>query len=893
MSTLTADGHAIRFAPGATLLDTLTAAGISVPHLCHDARLAPQGACRLCLVDIDGQPRPVASCSLPASEGMVVHTRSARLEMLCLTNLQLIADHYPAQALADTPEHPFHRLLAEHGVAARGTSSSSRFVDDTHPYLGLDMDRCVHCNRCVRICEDVQGQFVWQTWQRGEHTRIAPAHGVTLLDSGCVSCGACADTCPTGAIFDKRSPQPATNWTRTTCVYCGVGCQMEVGTRDGRVVQVRPADSPVNRGHLCVKGRYAWEFGTASDRITTPMIRDQGQWREVSWDAALDHVASRLAAIREQAGPDSIGVLGSARATNEENYLAQKFARVVIGTNNVDCCARVCHAPSAKALKAMLGTGAATSSFDDIEQAQLIMLCGCNPTENHPIVGARIKQAVRQGAKLIVIDPRRIDLAQYADLHLAPRPGTNLPLFNAMAACIVEEGLVDPAFLRERVTDFEAFAAFIGAYAPERAAGECGVAAADIRRAARLYAGSGASICFHGLGMTEHVQGTEGVMTLINLALLTGNLGRPGTGINPLRGQNNVQGSATMGCEPSSLTGSQSIPQARARFEAVWGAPVPEAHGLDLMQMIDAAAAGRLHALWVMGYDVYLTLANAGSAAQALGRLDLVVVQDLFLNETAKAFGTVFLPVASFLERDGTFMNSDRRVQHIRKAVEPPGNARPEWWIIQEVARRMGHQQGFAFGSAEGIWDEVRALWPAGAGLTYTRLERESLHWPCPDERHPGTPSLHAKSFAGSRTAALKCIDFAPTRERCDPDFPLLLNTGRRLYHFNAGTMTYRTPNARLEASDTLDISPTDAAHLGIGDGEIVRIVSRHGSAELPVRITATVKPGELFASFHRPDIFLNRVTSGERDRMVHSPEYKVTAVRVEVLGPAQPQPVA
>lgn len=881
------DGQEYEFPEGLSLLQAVQDSGHQVPHPCHDERLQPHGGCRICTVTVEGESRPVASCCTPLRDGMVVHTDTPALQALRQTNLSLVARHYPARAKNAEPDHPFHRLLDEHHVAAGDHECTIKFSDNTHPYLGIDMDRCIHCERCVRICDEVQGQFIWQTWGRGESTHVATHDRQSLLDSGCVSCGACADTCPTGAIHDKRS-QPVEQWTRSTCVYCGVGCQMDVGTQNGRVVAVRPAmDSPVNRGHLCVKGRYAFEFNHADDRITSPMLREGDDWRDVSWDEALDHVAEKLTAILSRDGADAIGVLGSARATNEENYLAQKFTRVVLGTNNVDCCARVCHTPSAKALKTMLGTGAATNCFDDIERTSAFMICGANPTENHPVVGARIKQAVRKGARLIVVDPRRIELADYADLWLPVRPGHNVELFNAMAFTIIEEGLANRAFMNARVDGFEAFCTLIADYAPEKVAASCGVPAADIRAAARLYANSKPAMCFHGLGMTEHTQGTEGVMTLINLALLTGNLGKPGSGVNPLRGQNNVQGSAQMGCDPSVLTGAQSVQDdtVRARFEAVWQAPVPAGKGLDLLAMIDASAEGKLKALWAFGYDISLSLANKQRSDNALANLDMVIVQDLFLNETARLFGTVFLPAASVFERDGTFMNSDRRVQRVRASVPPPGDAKPDWWIIQQIAQRMGHAQGFSFDSARAIWDEVRAVWPAGAGLSYGRLEHESLNWPCPDDTHPGTPVLHHGRFAHAERTALACIPFVSTHEQCNNDYPMLLTTGRTLHHFNAGTMTYRTPNRELRPGDTLDISPADARRHGISNGDSICVTSRYGEVVLPALISDRIKEGELFATFHRADLEVNRLTSNERDRLVHAPEYKVTAVRISRQG--------
>ncbi|MFZ5724687.1 MAG: formate dehydrogenase subunit alpha [Pseudomonadota bacterium] len=856
MFRVTIDGQPFEIPQGGSILDALRTVGHDVPHPCHDDRLRPAGACRLCIVAVDNGQRPVTACNTPLADGMCILTRTPELQTLRQTNEALMKEPVLATAL---------------------------FTDDTHPYLGVDMQQCIHCTRCVRICEEVQGQFVWHVWGRGEQSRIATTAGGPLPDSGCTSCGACVDTCPTGALFDKRSTTPARTWTRSTCSYCAVGCQLDVGVANGRVVAIRPAMSPVNRGHLCSKGRYAFDFNHSADRVTTPMLRDGSGWRAASWDEALDFTATRLRELLDRHGPDALGVLGSARATNEENYLAQKFARQVIGTHNVDCCARVCHAPSARALKTMLGTGAATNSFDDIELARTFLLCGCNPTENHPVVGARIKQAVLAGARLVVIDPRRTELAALADIHLAVRPGHNIPLLNALAATILEENLVDQAFLDARVDGLEAFRHFIRDFAPEQVAAACGVDAGSIRAAARLYAAGNPSMCLHGLGVTEHTQGSEGVMALINLALLTGNLGRPGAGINPLRGQNNVQGSAHMGCMPNGLPGAAPLnDENRERFERLWGAPLPRTRGLNLMAMLDAAADGRLKGLWCIGYDIFLTLPDAQRTAEALRRLELVIVQDLFLNETARAYGTVFFPAASAFEKDGTFMNSDRRVQRIRQAVAPPGEARPDWWIIQQLAQRLGHRRGFDFAGAEEIWNEVRAAWPAGAGLGYARLERESLHWPCPDEQHPGTPVLHVDHFAGRLRATLAPIPFIPSPERCDDEFPFLLITGRRIHHFNAGTMSLRTPNAVLQPVEALDMAAPDAQRLAVAEGDQVQVHSRYGSLVLPVHISTRMKPGELFVAFHQPALFVNRLTSPHRDRLEDTPEYKRVAVRLE-----------
>ncbi|HEX5883581.1 MAG TPA: formate dehydrogenase subunit alpha [Pyrinomonadaceae bacterium] len=883
------NGQQYQFEDGISVLDACRSAGIAIPTLCHDARLKPIGSCRMCLVEIEGKSRPVPACNTPLAEGMSISTHSPALENERRMILRMLAQGLPGEALENSFNKPFYRQAVQYGLTQGDFNASNEphLVEDSHPYIHVDMSKCVTCYRCVRICDEVQGQFVWQILNRGSETRIVPDSGTTLGESSCISCGACVDTCPSGALEDKSilGRERATSWTRTTCLYCGTGCEMNVGTNQNRIVSIKPVlDAPVNHGHLCGKGRYAFDFVGAADRIKVPMVRTNDGWRPLSWDDAISLAATRLQEIAKEHGPNSIGVLGSARATNEENYLTQKFARVVIGTNNVDCCARVCHTPTAAAMKLMLGTGAATNSYNDIEKAQTILVCGANATSNHPIVGARIKQAALKGAKLIVIDPRHIELARYATVYLRLKPGTNVPLLNAMACTIVEERLVDYQFGAERVAEWGQFCEFIREFTPEKVATICGVEPDLIRQAARLYATTKPAICFHGLGVTEHTQGTEGVMCLVNLALLTGNLGKPGAGINPLRGQNNVQGAAHMGCDPGILTGSVSLPEARLRFENVWHAPVPQTHGLNLLEMMDAAERGELKALWAIGYDIALTNADFTATERALKSLDFVIVQDMFLNETARRFGSLFLPATSAFEKDGTFMNAERRVQRVRKAIDPVGESKPDWKIICEVAAAMGKGQFFQYRSVEDIWKEIRVVWPAGYGITYPRLESKGLQWPCPNEHHPGTEVMHAESFAIGKKAALRRISYLPTEEKVDEEFPFLLMTGRTLHQFNAGTMTMRTQNKKLRPTDFLEIAPVDAEKIPVRMGEKVLVQSRYGSASLPVRITRRVKPGELFATFHDAEVILNRVTSPQRDRYVKSPEYKVTAVRIARL---------
>jgi formate dehydrogenase major subunit len=886
---LSIDGRAVDAAEGGSVLDASAVAGVVIPTVCADARLAPSGACRVCVVTIDGQERPVAACTTPARDGMVVETSTPALIALRRTLLELLARDVVADTVASSADEPFSRLFADHGlIGTPNRRSDPSLVDDSHPLIRVDLNRCIKCWRCVRICDEVQGQFTWRIEHRGVDSRIVPDAGNAFADSSCVSCGACVDSCPSGALEDRSMVGAArpTSWTRTTCPYCGVGCQLLVGARDDTIVQITPAhDAPVNRGHLCVKGRYGFGFNASPDRVTQPMIRDGGVWRPVSWSDAADHVAAGFRRIIDRHGPGAIGALGSARATNEDNYLVQRLARAVLGTNNVDCCARVCHAPSAVALHQMFGTGAATSSFDDIERAASILVYGTNTTENHPIVGARIKQAVVHGARLVVIDARRVELAEYADVFLQPRPGTNVLVLNALAAVVIEERLADETFIGERVDGFDDVRSFVRAFLPERIAPECGLQPENLREAARTYATSKPAISFHGLGLTEHQQGTEAVMCLANLALLTGNLGRPGAGVNPLRGQNNVQGAAHMGCEPAHLPGYAPLDDARKRVGATWGATIPDAPGLDVMEMLDAAAAGHLKGLWVVGWDLALTQPNADVTGEALANLDLLVVQDLFLNETARRYGTVFLPAASAFEKDGTFMNSERRIQRVRAAVAPPGDAKPDWEIVVLLAAALGRADLFDYRSPVDIWEEIRQVWTPGAGMTYPRLDAPGgLQWPCPNENHPGTTILHAEHFGGSLgvRASLRAIEYRPAPEQPTDELPLVLVTGRSLYQFNAATMTGRSAIQTLRPTDTLEVNVVDASTFGLTDGALVRVSSRYGEAVLPAEVSGRVPQGTVFATFNDPQVCVNRLTGPHRDLDTNTPDYKVTAVRVE-----------
>ena len=888
MLCITINGRQYRVSSEQTVLQALRSVGIGLPTLCFDLRLKPIGNCRLCLVEIKGHDRPLAACMTNLVDRMEILTHTPQLEAMRRTQLRLLARQASRGDSLTGSVSEFTKILQRYGLANEllGLRLTTD-VDDSHSCIAVDMSRCVQCLRCVRICNEVAGRSVWRAWNRGDRTEIRPAENLPLGASECVSCGACVDTCPTNAIQDKRICADGTlaglaDEIRTVCSYCGAGCEISVGHIAGKLTSVRPRlDAAVNKGHLCVKGRYGWDFVHAPDRITQPMIRLRDHWKVTTWDQAVEFVAERLSEIIAQRGSDAVGMLGSARATNEENYLTQKFARVVVGTNNIDCCARVCHAPSAAGLKLMLGTGAATNSFDDIERARSFLVCGANPTENHPVVGDRIRQAVLRGAELVVIDPRRIDLSTHASVHLQLRPGTNVPLLNALANVIVEEGLYDTIAV-EHLGAWPEFRKFIVAFSPEAIADVCRVSPELIRKAARIYAKCSPAMCFHGLGVTEHVQGTDGTMCLINLALLTGNIGRPGSGINPLRGQNNVQGAVQMGCDPDLLTGGVALAANCERFSTIWRSPVRSKHGLNMLQMIDAANHGILNALWVIGYDIALTNPNAAETRTALSRLDLLIVQDLFLNETARAAATVFLPACSAFEKDGTFMNSERRIQRVRKVIDPIGQSKSDAEIISLVARAMGRDRSFLFQNAEEVWNEIRFVWPDVGGITYERLDERGLQWPCPSESHLGTSVLHTRLWTDGSRPPLQRIIYSPTAERTSCLYPLLLVTGRALYQFNSGTMTNRSRTALFQPEDVVELSPTDAQRYGVADGQPVCLRSRNGEARIRAHISDRVSPGELFATFHSPSVFLNQITGPNCDRRVQTPEFKVTAVAME-----------
>jgi len=886
------NGQTVEIMEGETILQTARRAGVEIPTLCYAPGLVPEGGCRLCLVEVSQAPRPLGACHTPIRPGMDIVTHSPKLESMRREILALYLElDEQRQFQRDSHDSPFTELLTRYGLRARmaDPAPSGECIDRSHTYLRFDPRLCISCRRCLNACEQIQGQFVYGIAGRGPATHLIYGPGERFNESACVACGACVDQCPTLALSDRDRCEavPAERTTQSVCGYCGVGCRIEIDSAAGRVLRIRGVpDAAVNRGHLCVKGRYAHNYHHSPDRLTQPLRRVGSDWLPISWDEALSFAAERLSAIRDRHGPNALGGLASSRSTNEAAYLLQKLFRTVIGTNNVDCCARVCHSSTALALQKVTGTGAASASYGDIESARCIVLAGANPTEAHPVVGARLKQAVLKGARLIVIDPRRVELAEYADHHLQVRPGSNVPLFNALAKVLVEQGLIDSAYLEERVEGFPEYRHFLQTLSMEDAAKQTGVPSPRIIEAARLIGSRRPVLFVSGLGLSELTQGVASVATLSNLGMLTGSIGRPGAGMLPLRGQNNVQGAADMGAMPSQATGYQTLgdPEVRHRLQQVWGIAPPMEPGWTIPEMLDAAARGDLHALWVQGEDIAQSDPHEAHVIKALSRLDFLMVQELFFSETAQ-YAHLVLPAAGALEQEGTFTNGERRIQRVRPAVRPPGEARPDWRVIRDVAVALGAP--WEYPDPASVMDEIARVAPhLFGGVSYARLGRDGLQWPCPGPDHPGTARVHGEGFVRGK-GRLVSIDYAASPEQCSEDFPFLLVTGRVLDHYNVGSMTRRTAQRELVGEDFLEIHPDDAAAKGLAAGDFVDLEGRRSRTRVRIRLSPRVTPGTLFLAFHFPETHTNCLTSPYTDPESKCPEYKISAVRVRPISPA------
>jgi formate dehydrogenase major subunit len=889
VQTATIDDKPIAIRCGETILLAARRVGLDIPTLCYHEGLSPEGGCRICLVETDRQGRLHAACHTPLLPGMEIRTSSARIDLLRRDILSLYLSAHPADAFhASSHGSEIERLMERLGVhsSAFGHANEHVPVDESHPYLHFYRSLCINCRRCLHACEETQGQFVYGIEGRGFSTRLIFGPSESFADSPCVACGFCVDHCPTGAItdVDRIDTRSAATLVQSTCGYCGVGCRLDIETSNNRVLRIRGApQAQVNHGHLCVKGRYAHGFQHSSDRLTKPLLRTSDRWQEISWTQAISWLSQRLLEICRSFGPNSLGVFTSSRSTNEAAYLLQKLFRTRIGTNNVDCCARVCHSSTALALQTVTGTGAATASYADIPVASNIVLAGSNPTEAHPVIGARIKQAVLSGASLIVIDPRRIELAEYAHIHLQPKPGTNVPLFNAIAKVLIEQKLIDQTYVQSRTEGFAEFSEFLHAFSLADAADITGVVPEQISAAALLLGKNGSALFVSGLGLSELTQGTASVIALCNLGMLTGSIGKKGAGMLPLRGQNNVQGNADMGGMPNQVTGYQAVsdPAVRLHVQRTWGVAPPGEPGLTIPEMLDAAAKKQIKALWMQGEDVAQSDPDQNHVIKALEALDLLVVQELFFSETAR-FAHLVLPSAGVFEQEGTFTNGERRIQLVRPAVPAPREARADWEVIRDVANAMGAQ--WAYQNPSEVMDEIARVAPGlFGGVNYASLEPDGLQWPCPSPGHPGTSTIHSDGFLRGKGKLLG-IDFVSSPEHRQDGYPFLLITGRALEHYNVGTMTRRTPNRQLLPADFLEIHSEDAGRWNIGDGQAVEIRSRWGRTRVTARISDRVSRGTLFLTFHFPETHANLLTSPYLDPQSKCPEYKVTAVAVAPL---------
>jgi formate dehydrogenase major subunit len=903
---LVVDGIEVTVPEGTSVMRAAALAGVNVPKLCATDSLEAFGSCRLCLVEVDGRPGAPASCTTPVAPGMSVATQTPKLEKLRRGVMELYLSDHPHDASSCSPggDCELHDLASSVGLTEvrygySGANHQASTTDASNPYFAFDPTTCIVCSRCVRACDEIQGTLALTVEGRGFESVIS-AGGLPFMESECVSCGACVQACPTTALQEKSVIELGmpNRTVKTTCAYCGVGCSFNAELRGEEVVRMVPSkEGGANEGHSCVKGRFAWGYATHRDRVTTPMVRDsfRDDWREVSWEEAIGYTVERLRGIQTSYGPDAIGGITSSRCTNEEVFVVQKMVRAGFGNNNVDTCARVCHSPTGYGLKQTFGTSAGTQDFASVEQSDVMIVIGANPTDGHPVFASRMKRRLREGAQLIVVDPRRIDLVRTPHVeaahHLQLLPGTNVAVVNAIAHVVVTEGLVDREFVAERCEpdSFAEWEAFIARpeNSPEATEAASGVPAADVRAAARLYATAPNAAIYYGLGVTEHSQGSTMVMGMANLAMATGNIGRDGVGVNPLRGQNNVQGSCDMGSFPHEFSGYRHVsdPAVRELFETVWGRELESEPGLRIPNMFDASLAGTFRGLFVQGEDIAQSDPNTKHVVAALSALDLLIVQDLFLNETAK-YAHVFLPGTSFLEKDGTFTNAERRINRVRPVMEPV-TGKHEWQVACEIATSMGYPMDYD--DASQIMDEIARVTPTFAGVSFDHLDKVgSIQWPCNDAAPEGTPIMHVDGFVRGKGHFVE-TPYVPTDERTNRRFPLILTTGRILSQYNVGAQTRRTANVEWHEEDVLEIHPHDAEERGVADATWVAIASRVGETQMRAQVTDRVPQGVVYTTFHHPESGANIVTTEYSDWATNCPEYKVTAVQVRPASVSDP----
>ncbi|MFG5532001.1 formate dehydrogenase subunit alpha [Enterococcus faecalis] len=892
--TLSIDNQEVTVPKGTTILEAAKGLGVEIPTLCHLKELAPDGSCRMCVVEVEGGRRGglTTACTAHCQEDMVVSTHSEKVADSRRFILDLLLSNHKLECFScgKNGDCQLQQYALDYGIDATSFTEGKRMPchqeDTSNPFFSYDPEKCIMCRRCARVCQLRQGRDVLSIANRGFETKMMPSYGQAFDQSICESCGNCVSSCPTGALTAKDTKEYRkweTQKIPTTCPHCGTGCQMNLLVKNNRLVGVEPLDGPANKNLLCVKGKFAsYKFVGSGDRLTEPLIKRNGIFEPASWEEALTLVSSKFNEIKAENGADALAGFSCSRATNEDNYVFQKMVRAAFGTNNVDNCARVCHSASVHGLAQTLGSGAMTNPIADItEDVDMILLVGSNPEEAHPVIGAQIRQAIQRGTQVVVVDPRKINLVKDSALHLQVQAGTNVAFANGMMHVILKEGLADRHFIEERTEGFLDLEKMVADYTPEKVAEICHIHPEDLIQVARMYAKAEKAPIIYCLGVTEHSTGTEGVMSMSNLAMLVGKVGKPGCGVNPLRGQNNVQGACDMGCMPYDFPGYQKVnnPEVIDKFEKAWHVPLNRNTGLTSTKVLPAATAGNVKGLYIFGEDPIVTDPDTGHVRQALESLDFLVVQELFMTETA-AYADVVLPGISYAEKDGTFTNTERRVQRVRKAVEPRGQAREDYEIFCEVMTRMGYP--CAYESAKEIMKEISAVTPSFGGINYERLEKESLQWPCRSLTDPGTPIMHVGSFARGK-GLFKAIPYKQAQELPDEEYPYLMSTGRMLYHYNTRAMTGRTEGINQIANHSyIEINAVDAQALGIQEGDKVEVHSRRGKIETYAAVGNRVFPQEVFMTFHFPDGNVNEITNAVFDDIATIPEYKVCAVAIK-----------